>query len=173
MTQLLSIPELQVTSVEIFNAKVNIFAKHIKNTAFCTICKKESSTLHQNHDRIVRDLSVSGKTSYIHFVKRRFYCEHCRKPFLEHLDFIDSGRNYTDRYQNYIYKLVVENNISYVMDLEQLKYDAIESIFLYEAKKKFPNNLTKVLEYWELMKSQDERVNKTSVLYSQMLKQGK
>ncbi len=49
-------------------------------------------------------------------------------------------RDYTSRYQEWIFHQVKENNITAVQRLEGLTYDQIESIFLTEARARIPAN---------------------------------
>ena len=83
---------------------------------------------------IVRDLPISGKPTYLRFVRRRFFCDDCQRTFSESLGFVDERRNYTHRYQNWIFLQVRENNISAAHRAEGLTYDQIESIFFHEAR---------------------------------------
>jgi transposase len=76
----------------------------------------------------------------LRFVRRRFFCPHCKNPFSEHLNFVDERRDYTKRYQGWIFHQVSENNIIVVPRFEGLTYDQIESIFLTEAKARIPDN---------------------------------
>ena len=62
----------------------------------------------------------------------------CNRVFSESLDFVQERRDYTNRYQDWIFHQVKENNITVVQRTEALSYDAIESIFLHEAQSKIP-----------------------------------
>ena len=137
LNTLLNLPQMTITAVESNDKEVHMV--HTTERRTCPQCGQESTELHQNHSRIVRDLPISGKTCYLHFTKRRFFCCQCGKPFSEGLDFVDPYRDYTKRYQDYIYRLVRENNISYVERLEGLSYEVVERIFLLEAKARLPS----------------------------------
>ncbi len=139
LNTLLDLPQMTITAVESNDKEVHIHLVHTTERRRCSQCGQESTELHQNHPRIVRDLPISGKTCYLHFTKRRFFCSQCRRPFSERLDFVDPYRDYTRRYQDYIYRLVRENNISYVERIEGLSYEVVERIFLLEAKDRLPS----------------------------------
>ena len=47
-------------------------------------------------------------------------------------------RDYTNRYQDWIFHQVKENNITVVQRAKALTYDLIESIFFHEAKSRIP-----------------------------------
>ena len=87
---------------------------------------------------IVRDLPISGKPTYLRFVRRRFFCDDCHRAFSESLGFVDERRDYTHRCQHWIFLQVRENNISAVHRAEGLTYDQIESIFFHEARCRIP-----------------------------------
>ena len=96
--------------------------------------------LHENYAHLVRDLPMSGKACYLRFVRRRFFCSPCGRPFSEPLDFGEDHRDYTRRYQAWIFQQGKENNIASVQRLEGLTFDQIESIFVAEARARMPPN---------------------------------
>lgn len=140
LTQLLDIPNYIVVGVEISNDIITLDIQSILDSADCPYCKTYCTDLHENHPRIVRDLPISGKACYLRFTRRRFFCPRCRKPFSENLQFVQEYRDYTNRYQAWIFQQVRENNITAVVRSECLTYDQIESIFLFEAKNRIPTN---------------------------------
>ena len=139
LNTLLGLPQMTISAVESTDQEVHIHLAHTTESRSCPRCGQESTELHQNHARIVRDLPISGKTCYLHFTKRRFFCARCGGPFSEALDFVDPYRDYTKRYQEYIYRLVRENNISYVERIEGLSYEVAERIFLQQAQTRLPS----------------------------------
>ena len=138
LTQLLDIPNYQVVSAEIGTDEITLDIESTSQTAACPHCGKTSKTLHERHPRIIRDLPISGKPTYLRFVRRRFFCDDCQRAFSESLGFVDERRDYTHRYQNWIFLQVRENNISAVHRAEGLTYDQIESIFFHEARCRIP-----------------------------------
>lgn len=140
LTQILDIPNYEVTNVEANDQKITLDIQSTMNGAKCPRCGKYSSELHENHPRIVRDLPISGKPCYLRFTKRRFFCSRCNTPFSEPLSFVKGHRDYTNRYQARIFHQVKENNITAVMRLENLTYEQVESIFFTEAKSCIPAN---------------------------------
>ena len=138
LTQLLDIPSYQVISADIRSDKITLDIESVSQTVVCSHCGKTSKTLHERHPRIVRDLPISGKPTYLRFIRRRFFCQDCHRVFSESLSFVDERRDYTHRYQDWIFRQVRENNISAVHRAEGLTYDQIESIFLHEARCRIP-----------------------------------
>jgi len=140
LTQLLSLPNYKVVGVEMTEDSIILDIESTKNGANCPHCCVYCTHLHENHNRMVRDLPISDKVCYLRFVRRRFFCFGCNNPFSEYLSFVQERRDYTKRYQGWIYHQVKENNITAVHRLEGLTYDQIESIFLMEAKGRIPQN---------------------------------
>jgi transposase len=140
LTQLLAIPNYKVVGVEMTEDTITLDIQSSLKGAKCPRCGAYCTDLHENHQRTVRDLPISGKACYLRFVRRRFFCSRCSKPFSESLSFVQERRDYTKRYQAWIFHQVKENNIIAVQRLEGLTYDRIESIFLTEAKARIPAN---------------------------------
>ncbi len=140
LTQLLAIPNYRVVGVEMTEDTITLDIESTLEQDKCPRCGTYSTDLHENHPRMVQDLPVSGKACYLRFVRRRFFCPHCDRPFSEFLGFVQEHRDYTNRYQEWIFHQVRENNITSVQRFEGLTYDQIESIFLTEARERIPDN---------------------------------
>ena len=140
LTQLLAIPNYKVVGVEMTEDTIILDIQSTLRGVECPRCGAHCTNLHENHPRTVRDLPISGKACYLRFIRRRFFCSHCRDPFSESLSFVQERRDYTKRYQAWIFHQVKENNITAVQRLESLTYDQIESIFLTEARARIPAN---------------------------------
>ena len=138
LTELLAIPNYKVVGSEISEDRVTLDINSTLDAVACPHCRQTSESLHERHRRTVRDLPVSGKPCYLRFVRRRFYCHNCNRAFCESINFVQERRDYTNRYQNWIFHQVKENNITAVQRCEELIYDAIESIFFHEAKLRTP-----------------------------------
>ncbi len=140
LTQLLAIPNYTVVGVEMTEDTITLSIESTLEGGKCPRCGRYSADLHENHPRVVRDLPISGKVCYLRFVRRRFFCSVCNKPFSESLGFVQEHRDYTNRYQERIFHQVKENNITSVQRFEDLTYDQIESIFLIEARERISAN---------------------------------
>ncbi len=138
LTQLLSIPNYRVVGAEIGEDRITLEIQSTRDTVACPGCGQSTDSLHERHLRTVRDLPISGKPCYLRFVRRRFFCHHCNSAFSESLEFVQERRDYTNRYQDWIFHQVKENNITIVQRSEALTYDQIESIFIHEAKSRIP-----------------------------------
>ena len=119
---------------------ITLDIKSALDGAKCPRCGASCTDMHENHPRTVRDLPIIGKACYLRFVRRRFFCPVCNKPFSESLGFVQEHRDYTNRYQERIFHQVKENNITAVQRYAGLTYDQIQSIFLTEARARIPAN---------------------------------
>ena len=64
------------------------------------------------------------------------FCPHCNKYPTEELEWMDKGRNYTKRYEEYIYENVKELTVEQVSVREQLSPDQVQNSFSRLAQKK-------------------------------------
>jgi transposase len=104
----------------------------------CIHCGKETDEIHQIRPILIRDLSICGQVVYLQVPRRQIYCLHCKKYSTEALDFLDKGRNYTKRYEEYIYERVKELTVKQVSYNEQLSAEQVQNIFsrIANSKKK-------------------------------------
>lgn len=110
----------------------------------CPFCGQYTDKLHQNRPNLVRDLAICGQGVYLEVPRRQFHCLHCKKAPTERLSFKEMGRNYTIRYENYIYERVKESTIEQVSENELLSPDQVENIFkrIARQKKRLGNSIT-------------------------------
>jgi transposase len=117
--------EFIILELELINQGVN-----------CPHCQIYTDNLHQNRPILVRDLSICGQGVYLKVPRRQFDCLHCKKISTEQLDFLEKRRQYTIRYEEYIYERVKELTVEQVGQNEQLSSKRVEGIFKRIAKKK-------------------------------------
>ena len=96
----------------------------------CNYCDNYREDIHQERPILVRDLSICGQGVYLQVPRRQIYCQHCQKYSTEILDFLEKGRNYTTRYEEYIYERVKELTVEQVSYNEQLSAEC--KIFFQE-----------------------------------------
>ena len=122
-----------ILKLELLNSGIN-----------CPFCGHYTDKLHQNRPILVRDLAICGQGVYLDVPRRQFNCPHCKKSPTERLPFKEMGRNYTIRYENYIYERVKELTIEQVSENENLSADQVENIFkrIARQKKRLGNSIT-------------------------------
>lgn len=111
LEQLLGLPHLTITSHELPNATTVILdVQPTLNVALCPECGHPSADLHDYDDpRLIRDLSLWGRHSFLRLRGRRFECTHCRQSFTERLEWVDFNSSQTRRFEIYIFELCRKN----------------------------------------------------------------
>jgi transposase len=66
---------------------------------------------------------------YLQVPRRQFYCPNCQRYITERLEFIDTKRRHTQRYEQNIYARVQQSSISQIGREEELSYDEVKGIF--------------------------------------------
>ncbi|MDD4343158.1 MAG: transposase family protein, partial [Eubacteriales bacterium] len=97
------------------------FSLEIK-THNCPKCHQQTSKVHDYRIQMIKDISISGKKTYLYYKKRRYVCNHCNKKFYEKNDFLPRYQRMTSRLIKYIITrmknvysvsdIAKENNIS-------------------------------------------------------------
>lgn len=135
---LLNFPDVTVESCTQELGNVFLKLHFLKDSADCPHCHQSSDDLHQTRSILLRDLSIFGQATYLKVPRRQFYCRRCKSHFTEVLSFMEPGRQYTRRYEDYIYQQVKCSSIQQVARSEDLTFDRVEGIFnhQYNLKKK-------------------------------------
>ncbi len=102
----------------------------------CVYYGKSTDEIYQIRPILVRDLSICGQGVYLQVPRRQIYCPSCKKYSTAALDFVEKGRNYTKRSEEYIYERVKELTVEQVSRHEQLSAEQVQNIFSRIAKTK-------------------------------------
>lgn len=131
LTELLGLPEFQVTGLEydLHLDMLLVFCTVVSDVAVCPDCGTFSSHPHDSQQRLVRDLALAGKPSYLVIPARRFKCPDCRQPFTETLCSIERLARYTRRYEQYLFEQCRDTTIQAVHRRERLGYKAVEGVY--------------------------------------------
>ena len=140
LEQLLNLPELELTSVEIEARRITIHCRSRLGAAPCPSCLKATKEVRKSYTRRIRDLSITGREVYLQLEVRQFYCFDCDRYFSERFSFVDPHRSYTKRYEDYIYFCCQGATIRYVSVQENLLWDVVDDIFTRKANQdiRFP-----------------------------------
>ena len=145
LNKLLGIPKLHVVKSEfIGEEKLHLEVVSTLPVASCPDCGHISNQVHDESEaQMIRDLSIAERQSYLVYRARRFKCEHCKKTFVERVEWKRSNVSYTERYERYIYQRVRRESISQVAQDEDLSEEAVQAIFEYRAKKRRRHAVTR------------------------------
>ena len=136
LNSLLNLPNITVLSCQQQEGLIFFSLDFLNNGILCPHCQTYTDNLHQTRPILVRDLSIVGQGVYLKVPRRQFICPHCGKYPTELLEWIGPRRNYTKRYEEYIYEKVKELTVEQVSKTEQLSPEQVQNIFSREASKK-------------------------------------
>jgi transposase len=125
---LLNIPHLKVERVEIKDKTIRIYCDVLSNFGMCPVCQKRAIKLNQYTTHIVRDLTISGRETYLHLRLKQFECD-CGRYFVETPDFIEPNKSHTKRQSKWIFELSAKQPLSEVGALTNTHCKTVERIF--------------------------------------------
>lgn len=126
---LLNLPHITIKRCIKNDRKTLLKVGFLTDYATCPHCQKSTDELHQIRPILIRDLPISGQLIELEIPRRQYYCKNCQKYFTEQLCFVDVGRRYTQRYEEYIYHRVQVTTVEQVKREEELSWDQIQGIF--------------------------------------------
>jgi transposase len=135
LSELLGLADFRVIGYEMYEPEHELIllceVKH--EMAICPDCQQPSTAVHEYKSQMIRYLSVFGMRCRLDYVRRRFKCQLCRKPFTEVLSRVSQGR-YTARYERYIFEQYRQATIAEMAAQEGLGYKAAQGIFYRQAQ---------------------------------------
>lgn len=127
--QILNLSEMKVLDFkEIEGIGIVITIEKSVNSCTCPSCGKITRSIHQNHWRIIHDLSWSTQPVLLKINRRQFKCNSCQKVFSEQLDFVEKNKGYTKRLAHHIVQQVLDGNIHSVAERNGLTDEEVESM---------------------------------------------
>ncbi len=138
LNRLLGIQNLHVVKSDFIGAeKLHLEVVSTMPVASCPECGQVSNLVHDESEaQMIRDLSIAERQSYLVYRARRFKCEHCKKTFVERVEWKRSNVSYTERYERYVYQRVRRESVSQVAQDEGLSEETVQAIFELWAKKR-------------------------------------
>ena len=135
LTELLGLKDFQVIGYEIYEPEhqLILICEVVHQVAICPDCQQPSRAIHEYKPQMVRDVSAFGLECYVDYIRRRFKCYRCQKPFTEQLTTVSLGR-YTKRYEHHIFKQYRQASITEIAYQENLGYKAAQGIFYRQAE---------------------------------------
>ena len=131
---LLNLPDITIERCIKNDIKTILKVGFLTDYATCPHCQKSTNELHQIRTILIRDLPISGQLIELEIPRRQYYCKNCQKYFTEQLCFVDEGRRYTKRYEEYIYHRVQVTTVEQVKREEELSWDQVQGIFNHQRK---------------------------------------
>lgn len=127
--RIIKLPEFQVKEYEFIEGfGLVLVVERIDKKVACPRCGKKSDRLHQNHERLVRDLPMMEHDVFLKVNRRQLKCRDCKKPFSEEFNSIKKTRNYTERLAQKVIREVIESDIKNVAERNGLSESEVETI---------------------------------------------
>jgi transposase len=138
ITELLNLSNVKVVHYQLVGQdRINLFVEPTLEMALCPQCQQASSTIHEIAEpQMLRDLAIWDRQCWLRLSPRRFKCMNCRNTFVERLAWREPNREYTLRYEQYIYQRARKEPILQVAQDEQLSEEIVQGIFERWAKKR-------------------------------------
>ena len=138
LNRLLGIEKLHVMKSDFIGTeKLHLEVGSTLPVASCPDCGQVSNQVHdESAAQIIRDLSIAERQCFLVYRARRFKCEHCKKTFVERVEWKRCNVSYTERYESYVYQRVRRESVSQVAQDEGLSEEAVQAIFEHRAKKR-------------------------------------
>ena len=144
LNKLLGISKLRVAQSDfIGEEKLHLLVVSTLPVASCPDCGRVSNQGHDESEvQMIRDLPIAERRCYLVYRARRFKCEHCKKTFVERVDWKRPNVSYTERYEHHVYQRVRRESVSQVAQDEGLSEEAAQAIFEHRAKKRLRHAAT-------------------------------
>jgi transposase len=138
LSQVLDLPPFAVLDYRVEQrekqAILHLYCIHRDRVAICPRCREVSTAFHDGKERCVRDLDIWGKCTFLHFIRRRFDCERCGRPFTERQAYVAHRRRHTRRFEQHIYRRCLSSSHKAVAQEEWLHEATAKAIFKRWAK---------------------------------------
>jgi transposase len=127
----ISIP-LEISDVKVLQSEINkqgeliITIESTKPETRCHRCGREIRKMH-GHDQwvLIRYLPVFGRSSYLRYRPRRYYCEECDTTTTQKVEWHESNSPHSQAYDDHILLQLVNSTIEDVRIKEKLTYDSV------------------------------------------------
>jgi transposase len=136
LDSLLNLPNVTVFTCQHQEGSIILKLDLLNEGTTCPHCQNYTDHIHQTRSILVRDLAICGQVVYLHLPRRQFYCPQCQKYPTERLEFLEIRRNFTKRYEEYIYEQVKEMTVEQVSHQQQLTPEQVQDIFSRIARRK-------------------------------------
>jgi transposase len=129
LSNFILLPELLLMQVKSWNGCGYYWCVKEAKTEYCPRCANPSERAHGTRTVTIKDAPIRGHGVTLYITKRRLWCRHCQKAFIEPVSGIRKGKRHTERYQQAV-TWAAEN----FSDLKRVRTAfKCSSSFLYQA----------------------------------------
>ena len=113
----------EVRKVNTSSSEYLVYLSSRRKTAMCPRCGKKSKTVFANGgQRKVKHSRYEGRVVTIVFPKKRFTCQHCKRPFSEKPDFVEARARTTSNFASEAVCALSRSSFSTVCESYQTSY---------------------------------------------------
>ena len=141
----LGIKEIHVTGYHMNEKRLVVFAELLIKVSKCKRCGEISRSINQYISRSVKHLPIFGRECEIAFDEYQFECPKCGLTWIGELEFLDSNRLYTKKYEEQVFKLCEMDSFEKVARIEGLTYEIVEGVYKKVAKEKLSKQKEEVV----------------------------
>jgi transposase len=141
LTELLDLPNIRVTHYQLVGQqRLNLFIESTVTAAVCPDCQQLSLTVHQiGEPQMLRDLPIWNRRCWLRYAPRRFKCPTCAMTFVERVAWRESGLDYTQRYEQFVYERTRQEPLAHIARTEGLTEAIVQGFFERGGKKHSPS----------------------------------
>jgi transposase len=141
LTELLDLANVRVIHYQLVGPnRLNLFIESTLAAAMCPDCQQLSCLVHDRGEpQFIRDLSIWNRRCWLQYAPRRFACATCDTTFVERLAWREPTRDYTTRYEQYLYERACQEPVTQIAQAERVSEDVVQGIFERWAKKNLPS----------------------------------
>lgn len=98
---IIGLQDVIINKVEKFDNQLHIYCTLKRKSHKCPSCNKETNTIHDYREQVIKDIPAFGNQVFIHLKKRRYRCS-CGKRFQEANSFLPKYHRITNRLAGFI-----------------------------------------------------------------------
>ena len=139
VTELLGLDELDVVGRRYDRDKGQheLYCTARWDVALCPNCLQLSDQIHDYpKQRRIHDAPLRGEKVLLVFDSRRFYCEHCKRPFTQEIADVAPNCTYTHRLYAEITNPKRKQDVATLAELYGVGYKIVESMLLHSGEDK-------------------------------------
>lgn len=83
ISNILEIKDLFITNIDYTSKENHIYFTLKRKDCVCPHCKAITNKVHDYRTSIIKDSPIMGKSTLLHYRKRRYHCDSCNRHFTE------------------------------------------------------------------------------------------
>ena len=101
---LLMLANLKVHHVVLAAREIHIYCE-VNEGNKCPSCEQLTKVINQRYERVVRDLSISGRRVFLHLSVKQYECQNCGRMHSQVFSFLAKGKSYTNRQAKWTFEM--------------------------------------------------------------------